>query len=150
MGQWTGSCAQQLLDYAKDKGGDWHDIEIQLAFAMSEDRGHRIFKDMIAGKNPGADDPGDAAFYYLDECGRTQQIRPGVGANDVTRREQAGIWYVKMRSWSADSSLGSPALALAGQTQRTADNKGQGGTAELPGLQRRARRQRRRREQFSG
>ena len=34
---------------------------------MSEDSGAPIFKDMIAGKNPGADDPGDAAFYYLDE-----------------------------------------------------------------------------------
>lgn len=122
LGQWTGSRAQQLLDYAEDKGGDWHDIEIQLAFAMSEDSGAPIFKDMIAGKNPGADDPGDAAFYYLDEWENPAEQARG-GANDVTRREQAGIWYVKMRSWSADSSLGSSVLALAGQTKRKADNK---------------------------
>lgn len=122
LGQWTGPRAQHLLDYAKDKGGDWHDIEIQLAFAMSEDSGATIFKDMIAGKNPGADDPGDAAFYYLDEWENPAEQAPG-GANDVTRRKQAELWYVKMTSWTVESKLGSSVLALAGESQRKADNK---------------------------
>ncbi|PZU04646.1 MAG: hypothetical protein DI630_00590 [Gordonia sp. (in: high G+C Gram-positive bacteria)] len=121
LGQWTGPRAQQLLDYAKDKDGDWHDIEIQLAFAMSEDSGAPIFKDMVAGKNPGADDPGDAAFYYLDEWENPAEQAPG-GANDVTRRKQAEMWYVKMASWTADRTLGSSVLALAGEAQRKANN----------------------------
>lgn len=122
LGQWTGPRAQQLLDYAKDKDRDWYDIEIQLAFAMSDDSGAPIFQDMIAGKNPGADDPGDAAFYYLDEWENPAEQAPG-GPNDVTRRKQAELWYVKMASWSVESSLGSSVLALAGETKRTASNK---------------------------
>lgn len=134
LGQWTSSRAQHLLDYAKAKGGDWHDIEIQLAFAMSEDSGAPIFKEMIAGTNRGADDPGDAAFYYLDEWENPAEQAPG-GANDVTRRKQAELWYAKMTSWTAESKLGSSVLALAGESQRKADNKALG--AELldcPGL----------------
>lgn len=122
LGQWTGPRAQHLLDYAKSKGGDWHDLEIQLAFAMSEDSGAPIFKDMIAGTSPGSDDPGDAAYYYLDQWENPAEQAPG-GPNDVTRRKQAEQWYVKMTSWTVESKLGSSVLALAGETKRTADNK---------------------------
>lgn len=122
LGQWTGPRAQQLLDYAKSKGGDWHDIEIQLAFAMSEDSGASVFQDMIAGTNPGADDPGDAAYHYLSKWERPAEMAPG-GPNDLTRRKQAELWYVKMSSWNVDSKLGSSVLALAGEARRSADNK---------------------------
>lgn len=122
LGQWTADRAQQLLDYAEKVGGDWHDIEVQLAFAMSEDSGAPIFQDMIAGKNPGADDPGDAAFFYLTKWERPAEMAPG-GPNDLTRRKQAELWYVKMSSWNVDSSLGSSVLALAGEARRSADNK---------------------------
>lgn len=122
LGQWTGARAQQLLDYAEAKGGQWHDIEIQLAFAMSEDSGAPIFQDMISGTNPGADDPGDAAFYYLDKWEKPAERARG-GPNDLTRRAQAEHWYVKMTSWTVESQLGSSVLALAGESRRMADNK---------------------------
>ncbi|OUS97223.1 phage tail tip lysozyme [Rhodococcus sp. NCIMB 12038] len=122
LGQWTGARAQHLLDYAEAKGGEWYDIEIQLAFAMSEDSGASIFKDMISGTNPGADDPGDAAFHYLSTWEKPAEMAPG-GPNDVTRRKQAELWYVKMTSWTVESKLGSSVLALAGEVRRSADNK---------------------------
>ena len=124
LGQWTGPRAQSLLDYAKAKNGNWYDVKIQLAFALSDDSGSPVLQKMLANQNEGADDPGDAAYYYMSEWERPADHAPG-GANDVTRRAQAGAWYAKMSSWSgsADTSLGASVLALAGTTKRVADTK---------------------------
>lgn len=117
LGQWTAERTYQLLDYAKAKKGNWYDIGLQLAFAMSEDSGAEVFQSMIDGTNPGSDDPAAAAKFYLENWERPANM------NQPERGVQAGTWYAKMGSWSVDSSLASSVLSLAQQVRKKADAK---------------------------
>ena len=119
LGQWTGGRAQNLLDFAAEKHKDWYDVELQLAFMVSDKEGSdaEVVRGMAKNTNSGSDDPGAAAIYFLNSWERA-----GVPATE-NRTNAAGQWYAKMASWkgNVDTSLGSSVLALAGTSKAAAD-----------------------------
>lgn len=119
LGQWTNERGVNLRKYAEEKNGEWYDMNVQMAYAISADSGAKIYKDMIAGINPGANNPEDAASFYLKQWERPADI-PG---NDPIRRKQASSWFAKMGGWSADTSAANSVLAMAETEVKAANNK---------------------------
>lgn len=119
LGQWTNERGSALREYAEDKNGDWFTVDVQLAYAMSEDSGSDIFQDMIAGDSPGSDDPGDAANFFLRKWERPADP----DGNEPIRRKQASAWYAKMGAWDKDPKLGQSILNMAEMEGKAANNE---------------------------
>lgn len=121
LAQWTWERATNLLEFAEDSGGDWYEMEIQLAYMLSADNPSdvAVVQDMVDGKNPGADDPAAAAMFFHDNWERSADT-----ADMAARRgKAAGEWYAQMSSWTVDTSLADSVLELAEQTKGKADHK---------------------------
>lgn len=119
LAQWTQGRTYMLLDYADKQGRDWHEIEVQMAFAMSEDTDAATFMEMVENKSPGSDDPGDAANFFLRKWERPADPN----GNEPVRRKHASEWYAKMGGWEVDSKLGQSVLDMAEVAGSQADNK---------------------------
>lgn len=117
LGQWSFERTHALVKFAEDKGTDWYSgVEVQLAYAMSEDSGAPVFNDMVANENEGHDDPVGAANYFLNNWERP--------ANPVQpqRGEQAGEWYAQMGGWDVDKEIGQSVLDMAETSKKAANN----------------------------
>lgn len=119
LGQWTWDRGTKLMELADDKGMDWYDIETQLLYMLTTDSGAPIVQQMVDGKNDGADDPVQAAYFFHDEWERSADT-PEMKARRATA---AGKWYAKMAGWSVDSALADSVLSLVGETGRAANTK---------------------------
>src|SRR5699024_2746840 len=122
VGQWTAERNVALRKYAEEKGGDWYDLRIQMAFMISDDSGAEIVRDMIEGTSPGSDNPKAASRYFLQEWERPLDHATG-GPNDIARGESASKWFAKMGGWSADNDAADSVLALADTEVKGANNK---------------------------
>lgn len=112
LGQWTdinpgpGGRNTMLRDFAKDKGGDWYELEIQMAFMLGGDDPMRVavVQDMIDNSKG---NPEAATEYFFKKW-------EGAGdSSGPTRAQAASEWYAKMSGWEVDSSLGASVLAMA-------------------------------------
>ena len=122
VGQWTAERNVALRKYAEEKGGDWYDLRIQMAFMISDDSGAEIVRDMIEGTSPGSDNPKAASRYFLQEWERPLDHATG-GPNDIARGESASKWFAKMGGWSADNDAADSVLALADTEVKGANSK---------------------------
>ena len=64
LGQWSYERNDMLVDFAKDKGGNWWDFDIQMKFIAEGDSAKNIFKDIVS--NAG-DDPGKNANTFHEK-----------------------------------------------------------------------------------
>ena len=122
VGQWTAERNVALRKYAEEKGGDWYDLKVQMAFMISEDSGAPIVRDMIEGKSEGSDNPKMASRFFLQNWERPADHATG-GQNDITRAESASKWFAKMGGWSADKDAAESVLAMADTEIKSANNK---------------------------
>ena len=118
LAQWTWDRATKLIELAEDVGGEWYEMEVQLAYMLSTDSGAPVVQDMVNGDNEGADDPVQAAVFFHDNWERSADSRAAVMEN---RGGAAGKWYAQMSNWTVDTSLAGSVLAMAEQTQGMAD-----------------------------
>lgn len=137
VGQWTNERNIALRKYADSKGAKWHDLDLQMSFLLDKDSGdgnYDTIKPMLSNSNEGSDDPADASYYFLIHYERPQDQSRN-GPNAQLRAKNAESWYVKMGSWSKDSSFANSVLTMAQTTSRSADNKAaQKEMADCPGL----------------
>lgn len=122
VAQWTAERNVALRKYAEEKGGDWYDLKIQMAFMISDDSGADIVRDMIEGKSEGSDNPKKASRFFLQNWERPADMETG-GPNDVNRAKSASKWFAKMGGWSADKDAAESVLALADTEIKSANNK---------------------------
>ena len=122
VGQWTADRNVALRKYAEEKGGDWYDLKIQMAFMISEDSGAPVVRDMIEGKTKGSDNPKLASRFFLQNWERPAEQATG-GPNDINRAKSASKWFAKMGGWSADKDAAESVLALADTEIKSANNK---------------------------
>lgn len=122
VGQWTAERNVALRKFAEEKGGDWYDLKIQMAFMISEDSGAPIVRDMIEGKSEGSDNPKLASRFFLQNWERPRDHATG-GPNDVNRAKSASKWFAKMGGWSADKDAAESVLALADTEIKSANSK---------------------------
>lgn len=122
VGQWTAERNVALRKYAEEKGGDWYDLEMQMAFMISDDSGAALVREMIEGENEGADNPKMASRFFLQNWERPEDMETG-GPNDVNRAESASKWFAKMGGWSADEDAAESVLALADTEVKGANRK---------------------------
>lgn len=137
VGQWTNERNIALRKYADSKGAKWHDLDLQMSFLLDKDSGdgnYDTIKPMLSNSNEGSDDPADASYYFLIHYERPQDQSRN-GPNAQLRAKNAESWYVKMGSWTKDSSFANSVLTMAQTTSRSADNKAaQQEMADCPGL----------------
>ena len=122
VGQWTADRNVALRKYAEEKGGNWYDLEIQIAFMISDDGGAALVREMIEGTNEGADNPKMASRFFLQNWERPADMATG-GQNDITRGENASKWFAKMSGWSADKDAAESVLALTDTEIKGANRK---------------------------
>lgn len=122
IGQWTAERNVALRKYAEEKGGDWYDLQYQMAFMISDDSGADLVREMIEGTNEGADNPKSASRFFLQKWERPADHATG-GPNDITRGENASKWFAKMSGWSADKDAAESVLALADTEIKGANRK---------------------------
>mgnify|MGYP006999159763 FL=1 len=122
VGQWTAERNVALRKYAEEKGGDWYDLEMQMAFMISDDSGAALVRDMIEGENKGADNPKMASRFFLQNWERPEDMETG-GPNDINRAKSASKWFAKMGGWSADEDAAESVLALADTEVKGANRK---------------------------
>ena len=122
VGQWTAERNVALRKYAEEKGGDWYDLKVQMAFMISEDSASKIVRDMIEGKSEGSDNPKKASRFFLQNWERPADHATG-GPNDIKRGESASKWFAKMGGWSADKDAAESVLAMADTEIKSANNK---------------------------
>lgn len=122
VGQWTAERNVALRKYAEGKGGEWHSLEYQMAFMISEDSGAAIVREMIEGTNEGSKNPKEASRFFLQQWERPADMATG-GTNDRVRGENASKWFAKMGGWSADEDAASSVLALADAEIKGANRK---------------------------
>lgn len=115
-GQWTNERNTNLVKFAESHGKDWHDPEVQLAFAMSKEEGSRadVFTSMKDEK-----DVDKATEKFLTKW---------EGINDGTlpkRQEYASKWYAKMSGWDKDPKLGKSLLDMSETGKASANGRAQ-------------------------
>lgn len=117
LGQWSFERTHALVKFAEEKGTDWYSgVEVQLAYAMSDDSGAPVFNEMVANENEGHDDPVGAANYFLNNWERpADPVQP-------QRGEQAGEWYAQMGGWDVDKEIGQSVLDMAETSKKSANN----------------------------
>lgn len=125
FGQWTNERNEALIKFSESKGMDWHEADLQLAFAFSKGEPPHIQKymrEMVDNKNAGANSvvAATSEFYAKWEgiAGTTDTTLP-------QRLKAAGEWYAKMGGWNADSALGRSILAMADAGGASAGRKAQ-------------------------
>lgn len=112
LGQWTdinpgpGGRNTMLREFAEDKGGEWHELEIQLAFMLGGDDPMRVavVQDMIDNSKGNPEAASEFFFKKWEGAG---------DASGPNRGQAASEWYAKMSGWEVDSSLGASVLAMA-------------------------------------
>lgn len=122
VGQWTADRNVALRKYAEEKGGNWYDLKMQMAFMISDDSGAALVRDMIEGTNEGADNPKLASRFFLQQWERPLDHATG-GPNDIIRGKNASKWFAKMSGWSADKDAAESVLALADTEIKGANRK---------------------------
>ena len=115
LNQWTFERASGLKKFAEEKGEHWSDWKTQLAWAVGYDSGSNIYQEFISntatfnGENTSAN-PGLATRKFMLEWERPKDQSP---AAQETRAKYAGEWYLKMRKWDKNESLGNSILQAA-------------------------------------
>lgn len=93
--QWDSNRATGLVNFAKSKGKQWYDLDVQLEYMLTKDSGKDVLLDMI--RNPKGSVA--AATEYFE----VHWERPAdAGATLVKRTEYANTWFAQMGGWSAD------------------------------------------------
>lgn len=119
LGQWTNERGVELRKFADTSQREWHDLEVQMAYSVGPDSGAPVLQKMINNENPGSNDPGDAANYFLREWERPA----GMDQQEPIRRSQASAWYAKMGGWSSNQSAADSVLAMAEVEIKSANNQ---------------------------
>lgn len=112
LGQWTNDRNLLLQEYSEKISGDWHTIETQLGFMISDDDPARVqtMKDLIAA------DSGDVNQATKDFMVKWE----GLPSGDLsTRQSHAATWFAKSAAWDADESL---ADSILEQSESTLDD----------------------------
>lgn len=114
LGQWTNDRHLMLLEYAKQHGKHWSDIQLQLEFMVSADDPVRVkmIKDMIA-QSKGSPDAATEYFMHKWE-----------GLKDGTlnkRKAAANSFYAQMSSWQKDEAAGQSLLDMSSTAVESAN-----------------------------
>lgn len=114
LGQWTGPAGKQLLDFASGAGGNWYDLDVQLAFCLAPNGYRPQFFPNWKGVTESSASAAATAFAAGWE-GNTALAQ---GARQIA----AEGWLTKMASWTADVSYGNSIIAKAGSVSGAANN----------------------------
>ena len=134
LGGWTNDRNVKLMDFAEDKNGEWHSMDIQLAFSFSKEEPPQIQKymrEIVEGKNKGAHSVEAATTEFYT---RWEGIANTSDVSLPKRQEAAAKWYAKMGGWSADTALGKSILAMADSGMKAAGRSAQR-IAVMPGCE---------------
>lgn len=116
-GAWTNGRMTELMDFAEEKGRDWYDPELQLAYSVSKDSSAELMRKFIANEVPGTDTVEGATMAFLTKW---EGINDGSGGK---RTEWAKKWYAKMGNWKANDALADSILKLADTSMSKANKK---------------------------
>lgn len=135
IAQWTNERNPALRKYAKQRGKDWSDLEIQVAYLIDPkaepSEYEKGVKPMIENTNPGHDDPLGATDFFYKAYERGEQPERDMAVS----HPYAKAWYVKMKGWSKDTAFANSVLSLAETTSRQASSQDvQNQLAACPGL----------------
>lgn len=123
LGQWTSGRNIMLRNYAKDKGKEWSDIYLQLAFFTAGDNPGdvAVFKGMITDS---LGSPAKAAVHYHDKWERSAD------RSMDKRIAAAEKWAGLLSGWSVDSSVKSKVEDISGglelDTASSSDSRSSG------------------------
>lgn len=114
LGQWTNGRNSLLTDYADSINSDWHEVETQLGFMVSEDDPTRVayIQDSIETSRGSVE---EATLSFMSDW---EGLTDGTTGARVSAAEQ---WMAMFGAWEIDQSLADSILDQAGSTVDTAN-----------------------------
>lgn len=117
LGQWTGPRAKRLFDFAEKRGGNWYDLNTQLAFMLTpnEDGGDAGRMDFKGWKKESSPESATSTFGYKWEG--------NIGGTVGKRSQSARFWFSAMKYWSIDNDYAKNVLDQIGESVSKGDSK---------------------------
>lgn len=114
LGQWTNGRNTLLMDYAKKVNRDWHELETQLGFMVSDDDPTRVayIQQMISTP---AGSPEAATHDFMSKW---EGISDG---STGARVSAANSYFARMGQWEADEDLANSIIDQSGGSGGSAD-----------------------------
>lgn len=109
LGQWTNERNLMLRKFAKGKGRDWYELEVQLAFMIGGDDPMRVkqIESMIDGTSPGSGSVSGSTDFFFHKWEGISDASGGA------RHSAANKWFTKMKGWSKNQADANSVLKLA-------------------------------------